>query len=1848
MVWLKENQEFYKFIQEFRTNNIGNIWEAKSWYLDGLFQTVVYPYSRASGGESFSLARELYNKFLGTKEFSENDLIDLDIQLADKLEYTINRYYYWQEREYNADLELKMLKESEEKSLQKEVGKYLSEWDARKKVVYLYRELLNLFKKDQKNYFTTLYDFGNYLRRVARTEIYQNESLKVLEEVISKAPDIELKAKAQYILAIVNENKGDYLKALDEYQKIIDRYGKSNWVNDAKSHIQEIKKPYLSMQLRNQFMITDTVKFEVSTKNVPQVNFAIYQIDFSDILESKWKSKKVDINSFEGLFGDSKSLLKAAGKKVFEWDVKIDDKKDYKYVNTPIQIPDRIIDGKVGQYVIVASYNNLFASGLVVITDLIMVERSEGGKVHCFITDAISGKPARDVNIFFRYSSYYEDIKFDYGKTDENGLCVETTKGTNYYNVATFAYKNKSFVATNDFYLNQYGRKGKAFTKYTITDRPVYRPNQTVYFKHIIKTEDNGIYKPIINKDVIVLIRDAKYQEVYKQTLKTNEFGSVYGEYKIPDGAPLGVYNFLIKVVDVDQYEDYVQSFRVEEYKRPEVQVKIEPISEKLKIGNNLKVKIHAEYYFGGPVPDAEVQYTVKRSKYRQFFYTTNDYDWLYGKGFSEDRRWNYYWWYYDAQETLIDNKTVKTDAEGNVLLNYETESLLKEDWKDDYRYVIQVKVTDASRRVIDDTKSIVVSRREFNVFIKNERGFIRTNEKAKFNIYAVTSNYAPKEVTGKISIYRLIPLKEQTELEIKYKEEKVQENNISLEKGNANYTWQALDAGLYKIVFETKDADNEPVSNELKFWVVDNSFTGKSFYYKNIEIISEKEVYKEGETVNLLINTNKPGSYVWLSYEGDNNIIKSEVVYIEGKSKITSFKLNKQYVPNFFINAFVIGDGECYTDNKQIFVPPESQLLTVEVKPDKETYKPGERAKFLITTKNFKGEPVQSEVSLSVVDASIFYIQNILIPDIRKFYYGYLRSNNIVTINSLSYTMNTHSDNYNKYNQYETHGYPDGWNRMSRFLRFHDDLAEGIADEEKYGETTNAKKVMGVERPSTEAAPIVAADHVKAKKDGGADGEASGAGEGEIKIRENFNETVYWNPVILTDKNGKAEIEFDFNDALTQWHVAAKSITTSSEVGETSIEVRTKKELLVRLQAPRFFQEKDEVVISANVHNYSSKPKNIKVTLDLEGGTLEFLKSQKNQEIRVDVNGEKRVDWRTKVIKPGKATLIVKAITPDDNDAVKMEFPVLEYGIEKFIAINGELKKKNEEIFEIKIPEEIRLKSQSVEFTVSPSLATIALSALPYLINYPYGCFEQTVNRFVPAVVVAKTISDLGIDLSEIKEYNQKINANLLPYWSPVYSKMELNKVINECLKRIYNFQNGNGGFSWWPGFDSDPYMTSLGIVSLCDAKKAGIDVRINVIENAVNFLTNYVNTHEGINDNTKTYMYYAISCYKPENVDQKGLNELFKIRDHLTWYSYALMGLAYENIVLKEIGKFQLASLDHPLKDERSLIEMDLTTNVFKNMVILRENLLDRVRIDKENNTAFWNPESPYYWWWYNDRIETTTMILKFLNHVDPKNEVLGKVVKWLVNNRRGGVWYSTKDTGLAIAVLMEYIRLNHELDVDYSIQILIDDKKIKDFKVNKDNVFTFTNNLKLSADEIGTGKHKIKIIKEGKGNLYYSTFIKYFTREDSITAAGNEISIARSYFKLVPVENDVNGKKLLNYKEVPIKFGEQLKSGDEIRVKLDIDSKNDYEYLVFEDLKPSGCEFKMLKSWGGYMELRDTKVVFFISWLRQGKNYVQYDMRAEIPGVFHVMPTNGYAMYTPDIRGISDAFKISILDK
>jgi uncharacterized protein YfaS (alpha-2-macroglobulin family) len=317
-----------------------------------------------------------------------------------------------------------------------------------------------------------------------------------------------------------------------------------------------------------------------------------------------------------------------------------------------------------------------------------------------------------------------------------------------------------------------------------------------------------------------------------------------------------------------------------------------------------------------------------------------------------------------------------------------------------------------------------------------------------------------------------------------------------------------------------------------------------------------------------------------------------------------------------------------------------------------------------------------------------------------------------------------------------------------------------------------------------------------------------------------------------------------------------------------------------------------------------------------------------------------------------------------------------------------------------------------------------------------------------------------------------------------------------------------------------------------------------------------------------------------------------------------------------------------------------------------------------DDENQTAYLKLGNEVYWWyWYGSEFEAHAYYLKLLAATEPKSEKASRLVKYLLNNRKHSTyWNSTRDTALCIEAMADYIRASGEDKQDMTVDILLDGKLAKTEKINPQNIFSFDNKFLIEGKNLSTGKHKIEIRKTGKGPLYYNAYLSYFTLEDYIKKAGLEIKVDRKYYKLTEINKKIKvagshgqalDQKVAKYERKEIADLATLKSGDLVEIELTIQSKNDYEYLLFEDMKPAGFEPCEVRSgyngneMGAYVEFRDERVCFFIRTLARGTHSVSYRMKAEIPGKFSALPTRGSAMYAPELKANSDEIKLKVED-
>ena len=228
---------------------------------------------------------------------------------------------------------------------------------------------------------------------------------------------------------------------------------------------------------------------------------------------------------------------------------------------------------------------------------------------------------------------------------------------------------------------------------------------------------------------------------------------------------------------------------------------------------------------------------------------------------------------------------------------------------------------------------------------------------------------------------------------------------------------------------------------------------------------------------------------------------------------------------------------------------------------------------------------------------------------------------------------------------------------------------------------------------------------------------------------------------------------------------------------------------------------------------------------------------------------------------------------------------------------------------------------------------------------------------------------------------------------------------------------------------------------------------------------------------------------------------------------------------------------------------------------------------------------------------------------------------------------------------------------------LDIYFDGRKAKSVEIDAENLFTFDNKFVLQGSDITTGDHRLTLKKSGRGPIYFNAYLDYFTLEDFISREGLEIKVNRRVYHLQEVDKKIKDagsrgqvvdRKVEKYERVPLANLGTIKSGDLVEVELVIESKNDYEYLVFEDMKAAGFEAVNVRSgydgneMGAYVEYRDRKVCFFVQRLARGRHSLSYRLRAETPGKFSALPTRAYAMYAPELKANSDEIKLIIKDK
>ncbi len=1700
----------------------------------------------------------------------------------------------------------------------------------------------------------------------------------VLFKQILQGPDQGYTDEAARDLARIYENRRLYDRAV-EYWKIYKQYNSSY----ARKQIHQILDNWGAFEPLATQPAGRIPTVEYRFRNGARVNFKAYRIRVARLLKDvqaylqsnprRLDRGKAQVNNI-GWRLVHENQTRYIGNLAAGWNLKLNPDQRHWDRRVTVKIPAPL--SRPGAYLLVARMQNGNTARIIIwVSNTTIIKKPLDKQVLYYVADAVNGKPlGRQTVEFFGYrterikdSKRYRILYKNFSRqTDGNGqIILDPSQISRDYHWLT-TVRTDTRLAYLGFhgiwYPNHYDRKYNQAKTFVMTDRPVYRPGQKVRFKLWVRQAryDMAAISAFAGQRFNVVVYNPKNEQVYSGSLRADDYGGLAGEFDIPADAPLGVY----RISHGSSVVYGGNTFRVEEYKKPEFEVKVEAPAEPVPLGEKITAVIRADYYFGSPVTRATVRYKVYRSAQEDRWYPAAYWDWLYGPG---------YWWYgYDylwypgweqwgckrplwgwwpqrskLPPEIVADGEVKIGPDGTVRIEIDTRlaKLIHPDT--DHRYRIFAEVRDQSRRTIVGEGEVLVARQPFKVYAWTDRGHYRVGETIQAGFKA--QSLARKPVQGK-GLLRL--------LRITYDENTPRESEVarwSLDTdaaGRADVQIQASRPGQYRLSYRLTDKKGHAIEGGYIFIVRGEGDDGARFRFAKIELVPDKRDYAPGQTVRLMINTDYPGAAVLLFLRPANGVyLPPQVIHMTGKTTVTKIAISQKDMPNFFVEAMTVYDGRVYTETREIIVPPEKRVLNVDIAPSKNAYRPGEKAAFKLKLTDYNGRPFQGTAVMTVYDRALEYIAGgSNVPEIRKFFWQWRRRHYTRTESNLSRRF------YNLIRKNETPMRPIGI--------FGHLVPQDIAA----GKETDSGQIVAEKSVRSHIAPAPAGPAALASKNAERRRQPTGDGPPALKnlvkppVRTRFADTAYWAATIRSDAQGLAEVAFDMPENLTGWKVLVWAMGHGTRVGQGTVQVVTRKDLILRLQAPRFFVETDEVVLSANVHNYLPRKKTVAVRLEFDGGCLLLAAGEKSEKaLVIDAAGEARVDWRISVAKEGQAVIRMLALTDEASDAVQMQFPVVVHGAAKQVPKSGVIRPQDSETTIVfQLPAERRVDASRLELRFTPTLAGAMVDALPYLASYPYGCTEQTLNRFLPAVITQRILKGMGLTLQAIKEKQTNLNAQQLGndrqragQWrryepNPVFDEKIVADMVAAGIKRLAAMRLSDGGWGWFSGWGekSYPHTTAYVVHGLQIARQNGVTLPAGMLANGIRWLQNYQdrqiaeledwqrNHKDGKSraDNLDALVYMVLVDESTDRLQMRDF--LYRDRSHLAVYAKAMFGMAL-----------------HRLKDNAKLD------------MILR-NIEQYLVSDDENQTAYLNlPNQSYWWHWYGSEYEAHAYYLKLLSRIDPENPTASRLVKYLLNNRvHATYWKSTRDTAVVVEALAEYLKASGETRPDLTLAIFFDGRIIKTVKIDAENLFTFDNRFVLEGRALTTGTHQLTLKKSGRGPIYFNAYLDYFTLEDFITREGLEIKIRRNLFRLREVDKklkdagsrgQVVDRRVQKYERQALANLASVDSGDLVEVELVIESKNDYEYLVFEDLKAAGFEPVQVRSgydgseMGAYVEYRDRKVCFFVRRLARGRHSISYRLRAETPGKFSALPARAYAMYAPELKANSNEFKLVIMD-
>lgn len=1654
-------------------------------------------------------------------------------------------------------------------------------------------------------------------------------------------------------IVILLMSKEQFTEAMSWIAKAEKDHPKSPFLIELRFYKNQIVQPNLVVKYEKTTLANRPIQMVATYTNLDRFQLKIYSVKGNEAVYLKYIQNAWQNDIFKTL---KKSLVKTQTFNLLPT-------QDYKKKSTALDVGVLPSGLYVAEYEVEGkSIDNFYF--IVTNTAVIFQQISYSPNVQNTwkLVDNYDGKPFANTPISLFQLDDKELKQTDLiTKTDGSFSAANSVK----YN-ATCLVKNK---LTDDYSLVKFEQQVKVHHNFDnpdqkkiqmFLDRAIYRPGQTLYFKGIATQLLNKKESVENNRKVVLKLLDSNGQEVDSQNFTTNSFGSFQGNFVLPKNKVNGIFSLRID-------NESLVYFRVEEFKRPNFEVEFSNIKEEYQYGKTIELKGKAVSFSGIPIANATVNYEIIK----------------------RNIRWKYFNWYHentDNDNSILGSTKTNEKGEFTVALDLKKDENLEGIQVDNYK--IKASVADINGESQSTEKSILVSSVSHHLSLSDVKFNYFSDENISVKVEAKNYNNQIIKNPFTVKLSKLIspkklyrsnfeneiqndPMMSETDFNLKFPHDYFsnEEKKDKVEKVIFDQKMQPVEGGIYQIMDKLEVGNyklevynvegKDTIITSQKFEVFDKKSLSSKLPF--LKVVEEKNEYNRNDKAKFYIYSGVKDALVHIYTQNGDGNTKYETVKLNNGYYLYETKLpNDESISDLDFQFQLVALGDVQTQTKNIKIKSEKKGLNIETITFRDKLEPGQKEKWTIKITGDKNEKVNAEVLANMYDQSLDqfasndFVWNPLYEKIQRY---------------INYFRNSKQD-IDRFSYYKRIPYIKFVEIYQPQFRWMDDYIYARkkykSENRVYSESSPAPSVDMMIRGtsnfgSTAATEVVMGYSKTATKLKNLNADLSG-----VKLRENLSETAFFYPNLLTDKDGNVSFEFTSPEALTRWKLMFLAHTKNAEAATLEKTVVTQKEFSVTPNYPRFLREGDELIFKTKLNNLSKENLSGTVQLQiLDAFSNEDISSKFNlndiqKSFTVKAGESTMASWTLKVPN-GAEAIVIKTVAKTGNfsDGEQKAVPILPNRIMVTDAVPVFVKEGQTKSFVLENLAQNKSTtatniSNSLELTTNPIWEVIF--ALPGLKNDNNTSADVVFNKWFADVLAAeifrtnpklKSVFEdyqskglLGSNLSKNQELKQllleetpwvldaKNEEGQMQKIARLFDANTMRNSINQDWDELKKLQNTDGGFSWMAGYPSS-YSSSLYIL-----KQLG---KLN------SWLKNTPNEYQSTEQNEMVGRLIRF-------VDQE-LNRYFEVNKGNAWSNFALdyldtrnywesqyplsgNGKFLKNLVVQKAKKAEIEDFSFFGLHRAALLFNDYGLKELskKLMTYLKE-----TSVESDNQGAYWKSNIDN-WGWYNSQLVNHAGALEAFEKLGNDQKFVEEMKIWLITQKEVSHWDTSRSTAEVIFTILNSGK-SWTADASDKAEILWGGKEMhpqtKGSGYLKQSVY---------SEKMDESLATVSIKKDSPGIVQGGLFWQYYEDLNQVKSTENYISLTKELYKKVKT---VNGEELQKITE-----NAPLKIGDKITVRMILNADRPMEFVLLKDMRAAGLEpvdvlsaYQWKNNLAYYQVTKDASTQFFIEYLPKGQFVFEYDLVANVSGVFSNGITTLQNYYAPQMNSRTQGTKLII---